>query len=678
MARNRSDDTLQGARKLGVLEGQRAIRGRLGVISSSSFDLDDYFSFTLQGRSSFSAALRGLEGNLDLRLRSPDGTQIASSTRRGTRNERISRTLEPGRYIIQVSTDGDTSPYRLILAPSDSLDGGGGGGNNGGGGGGNNGGGGGGDIFGNPTSAFDTDPPNRADNQNPSPSPSNNNFLNIALQSVPFGRALSGTVNLLNDPTATGSDPTDFYRVNVTRSSRIQVRTGNVTGGSVSTDLIFDVNGSGSVDQGDVLITGPDVTKALGAGTYFVGVTATAQTNSSTPISYRVRVDENPITNLNPSADPPVGIGLGGPADIGGNPVGSSPSDLNALGNVTLRQVVSPSDTQNLQLVGTFDSADVYHFRLSAEASNITALINSAQTSGNITMSLVFEDGDPAYGGSYFDDRNGIANPGGEQNGVIGGDFIGGAFTGSSTGGSALAINKTLGAGRYYLIVTQRELTDGSSYTINLNVNNVVTGLSPATDLNSINPSVFPNLTSANGIANTFPNNDTTAGALNISPQFPAQSVAYKQFVGATDGSDYYSFTLTQPTNIIIRYDGTPELVALRFGQDLNGSGILGDDQAVEGVPREVFPYDQPINRASNVIYSPLPPLPSVNFDVQRQAVLTTAPVDIYARLDPGTYYVQIDPQATQVDLGDGFTRYGSANVLYNLAFIVEPPLSPA
>jgi hypothetical protein len=48
-------------------------------------------------------------------------------------------------------------------------------------------------------------------------------------------------------------------------------------------------------------------------------------------------------------------------------------------------------------------------------------------------------------------------------------------------------------------------------------------------------------------------------------------------------------------------------------------------------------------------------------------------PTDIYARLPAGTYYIQVDAQATDVDLGDGLGRYGSANVLYNLSFMLEP-----
>jgi hypothetical protein len=217
-----------------------------------------------------------------------------------------------------------------------------------------------------------------------------------------------------------------------------------------------------------------------------------------------------------------------------------------------------------------------------------------------------------------------------------------------------------------------------------------ITGLNPVTDINSIDSSVFPNKTSANGVPNVAPNNESTLGAFNISPQFPAQNVAYKQFVGAADSSDFYSFTLTQASNVIIRYDGTPDLVGLRLGRDINQNGFLGgsvqnatsdlngDSIVGNGIDSrdefEVFPQQL----SGNVVYNPLPPFNNAEarFDDTRQAFLTTGPTDIYARLQPGTYYFQVDPQAIQTDLGDGLTRYGSANILYNLTFILEPQIS--
>ena len=138
---------------------------------------------------------------------------------------------------------------------------------------------------------------------------------------------------------------------------------------------------------------------------------------------------------------------------------------------------------------------------------------------------------------------------------MILGDFPGGVFTGSSEGGSALAIDKTLGAGTYYLAVTQRKVTDNTTYGLNLFVNDSISGLSAINE----------------------PNNSSIPTAYNIGTL--NQNVSFKQFVGTTDSSDFYSFTLDRTRNIIIRYNGSPELVGIRFGQDADGNGFFNGEE---------------------------------------------------------------------------------------------------
>src|SRR5205085_11987634 len=113
-------------------------------------------------------------------------------------------------------------------------------------------------------------------------------------------------------------------------------------------------------------------------------------------------------------------------------------------------------------------------------------------------------------------------------------------------------------------------------------------------------------------------------------------------------------------------------------GEDLNFNGRrdLGEDDNNSGgvfVLNDVFGQQL----SGNVVYSPLPPFyntsASFSADPKVGGFLTTVPTNIYARLQAGVvYYLQIDPQATTVDLGDGLTRYGSANVLYNLSFLLD------
>jgi hypothetical protein len=363
------------------------------------------------------------------------------------------------------------------------------------------------------------------------------------------------------------------------------------------------------------------------------------------------------ITNLNPTADPP--IGLGGATDLG------------AVSGLISRR----------QLVGSVDSTDIYKFTLSG-VSNFTTLLNTTQTTGDVTMSLIYDN-----------DGNGIANPGEIVDGlVVGGNFIGGVSTGTGPGGATLSINKTLGAGTYFLAITQKELVDNTTYDFSLFVNNTVAGITPATDPGNTIPAV----------------RDVPSNSGNITLNAPGVPLNIKQFVGSVDGSDFYRFTLTQTQNLIIGYNGSPELVALRLGVDRNNNGsFLGVDE--EGFPTYISGNEdlnfngrrdtgEVVDKNGNntfdlndvfgqqlsgdVVYSPLPPYydstASFNTDKRVGGFLTTVPTNIYARLPAGTYYLQVDPQAITVDLGDGLTRYGKANVLYNLSFLVEPAIPPA
>lgn len=617
------DDTRRGARNLGVLTRRRTIRDSLNF-SALTPDYDDFFKFRLTGRSGVSLVLNGLDANADLRLlRGGENVEtIRFSRKRGKRTERINRTLDAGEYLIQVSQDGVNTKYALTL--STFAPGTGGGGSGGGGGGDDGGSGGGGSNI-----DFNSPPP-----VTPSSEPGN-------LPATAFNAgALSGIRSYRT--TVGGTDTADFYRVNVGRSARVTVATGNVSGGSVETSLVYDVNGNNVVDSNDVIGTGNVITKALGAGTYFVGVTPTSGQN----VTYTLRLEEIAVAGVTGTPDPAMGL--------------TDATDLGALRtSLNVQQLVSPSDTTKPQLVGTFDSTDIYRFTLENYV-NFSALLNSSQLTGEVTMSLIYDDGDPRNGGTEVDDRNRIANPGEDRGGVIGGDFLGGVFTGSSAGGSALAINKDLGAGTYYLAVTQREIADGTTYNLNLAINSVIPGVSPINEPNPLVPNPF---------ANPFVDNRSLATAFPVGPL--TQNVNFKQFVGAVDGVDVYSFTLTQESNVILRYNGTPELVVLRFGADRNNSGFLGDEPAPDRATNpEVFPQQL----FGNVVYSPLPPFfdPAARFDPVRNGFLTSVPTDIYARLPAGTYYIEVDAQATTVDLGDGLTRYGSANVLYNLSFILE------
>jgi hypothetical protein len=109
-----ADDRPNGARSIGQLNGSRVFRGAVGIK-----DKNDYYSFTLSGRSSFNLALNKLKNNVDVSLLK-DGKTLARSAKPGKKPEAIATTLEAGTYFIKVSQKSGNSKYRLALNATSS------------------------------------------------------------------------------------------------------------------------------------------------------------------------------------------------------------------------------------------------------------------------------------------------------------------------------------------------------------------------------------------------------------------------------------------------------------------------------------------------------------------------------------------------------------------------------
>jgi hypothetical protein len=537
-------------------------------------------------------AVTEADSSVKLRVIDSRGSTVA----RG-RNLSINRTLDAGIYFIQVSRrNSEGIRYRLNTSSTSSS-----GGTNGGGTGGG------------------TTP---GDAPNDPTDPGNLPGRALDLGRLDRSRTIPGQVG--------GSDLADFFRFTVDAPTQFTSSLGDFVNGSAQAKLYFDGNGNGLVDPGDELVSGADIVRSLGAGTYFIGVEPAA----ATVTRYTLRLTPTAITGLTPATDPFLGL-----------------VRATDLGTVT-------NSLDIKQLVGSTDSTDIYKFTLNS-ISNFTSLVNSSQRTGNITMALIYDQ-----------DNNGIADPGELVGGYVrGGDYIGGVTTSGGSGGSSLAITKTLGAGTYFLAVTQQELTDNTTYDLDLFVNSAVSSLTPAADPG-------PTLQTAANL-----------GALST-------QVNVKQFVGSVDGKDVYRFTLDRTRNIIVSYAGNAELVGLRLGTDLNNDGVLGlgeekqdsnngkldDGEDLNGdgrLAREIFDpnlYSNPDKIFGDVSYAPLPPFfdSSASFDYVVNKFMTTAPTNIYAKLPAGTYYIEVDPQSRTTDLGDGLTRYGSANILYNLTLQVD------
>jgi hypothetical protein len=593
--KERYDDAPSGALRLGQLKKERNIKGFIG-----SFDLVDNYRVKMLGRGSLSASVSGTSAPVTVRLVDAKGAFVVKG-----KKSSIAKTIDAGIYYIQVSRSGSSTNYNLKTSARIS------GGNSG-----------------SPTTPL---APGSApvDASDPGSFPAK--ALDVGKLDA-TSKTFKGAVG--------GLDTADFFKFSIDKPNQFASAVSGVSGGEVEARLIYDINGNGLVDEGDVISSGADINKSLGNGTYFIGVAATKGTN----VSYNLKLSGVAIAGISPTADPP--LGLGNASNLG---------VVNGLVNVK-------------QLVGSTDATDVYKFTLNG-VSNFSTLINSTQRTGDITMSLIYDE-----------ENDGIADPSRTFYDFEGaavkvpGDFIGGVFTAGSEGGSALTINKTLGAGTYYIAVTQRKLTDNSTYDLSLFVNNTITGISPATDPGS-------NLDTATNLG-------TLSSPINV-----------KQFVGSVDRFDTYKFTLNQERNIIINYNGSPELVALRLGKDLNNNGLidpnLSEDANNNGVLddkedlngngildfSEVYepePTTRPLS-LGRAVYMPLPPY----YNAESKFVFkdgtklvngfkTLVPTVIYAKLPAGTYFLQVDAQGVTVDLGDSAERSGSANILYNLSIQLD------
>jgi hypothetical protein len=599
--KERYDDAIGGAQKLGQLKKARSIKGFIG-----EFDRVDYYKIRFTGRSRLSIDVTGMDSTGKLRVLDNKGTPVARS-----KTASINRILDPGTYYLELNSRAAKGSNYTLKASAVAA---------------------GGSSPTTPSVGTGALPPN--DSKDPGSLPG----TAFDTGKLDTAKSFKGVVG--------SADTGDFYKFTVDKPTQFTSAFADVVGGGVAAQLVYDINGNGFVDAGDEIGNGLDIKKSLGAGTYFLGVTPTT---ADTFTTYTLKLTGTAITGISTLPEPPIGLGKA----------------------TNLGAVSGPLSVK--QIVGSTDSTDIYKFTLNG-VSNFSTLLNSAQSTGDVTMSLIYDE-----------DNNGIANPGELINGYVrGGDFIGGVVTGGSSGGAALGINKTLGAGTYFLAVTQKKLVDNTTYTLNLAVDSAITGITPTVD---------PGQTLRTA---------TNFGVLT-------QTVSAKQFVGSVDRMDVYQFTLSQERNIIVSYNGSPELVGLRLGVDRDNNGFLiledqndndkldlnedlnnnwvldpGEDTNKDGflATSEDFNRNGILDRnevfepelSGNVVYSPLPPFydPSTKFDLVPNAFLTTVPTNIYARLPAGTYYIEVDPQSRTVDLGDGLTRYGSATILSNLSIQLD------
>jgi Bacterial pre-peptidase C-terminal domain len=117
--KNKPGNTFQRAYDLGSLATNQNRSGRLQIN-----DRNDFYSFSLSNRSSVSLSLNTLKANADLQLFRGDRALVTASRQPGKRPERISTTLDPGTYYLQVSSKNgkkSKTTYNLTAAATPIL-----------------------------------------------------------------------------------------------------------------------------------------------------------------------------------------------------------------------------------------------------------------------------------------------------------------------------------------------------------------------------------------------------------------------------------------------------------------------------------------------------------------------------------------------------------------------------
>lgn len=117
MPRDRAGNSRAAARKFNFKTGKGTLKDWIGQA-----DTEDYYSFRVKSSSKLKLKLKGLKADANLEFLDRKGNVIASSNRRGRRNEKIKiNDLDAGKYFIRVLRERGNTRYKLRFV-SKSLD----------------------------------------------------------------------------------------------------------------------------------------------------------------------------------------------------------------------------------------------------------------------------------------------------------------------------------------------------------------------------------------------------------------------------------------------------------------------------------------------------------------------------------------------------------------------------
>jgi Calpain family cysteine protease/Bacterial pre-peptidase C-terminal domain len=224
-------NSLNTARQINVGAANTTFTDWVGVtnnISNSIIDTDDYYRFSLNDASQFSATLNNLSANADLQLLNNAGEIIQASINGGTSADTVSRLLSAGTYFIRVSPTLSSSStlastnYNLnvLAAPVDNA----------------------------------------------------GNTLNTAAE------LNLGTTNLSLREWVGQADTNDFYRFTLNNSSHFNVSLSGLTA-DINLQLL-DSRGNQIQLSNNSKSSAESITRRLDTGTYFIRVTPNGNSNS--------------------------------------------------------------------------------------------------------------------------------------------------------------------------------------------------------------------------------------------------------------------------------------------------------------------------------------------------------------------------------------------------------------
>ena len=201
------------------------------------------------------------------------------------------------------------------------------------------------------------------------------------------------------------------------------------------------------------------------------------------------------------------------------------------------------NNVQQSDFIGQVDADDYYRFTLSSISDltvDVTDLVNG---------DLFAEVGQ---------DKN--------NDGILDFDEI--IATSDEEGDTSEKISRTgLAAGDYILHLGRN--SGNTNYNLNL----------------SATPSVIPSDKAGSTLATTFNLNTLTASTQN-------------DFVGNVDPTDYYRFTLTNPSGVTLKLSGLSADADLELSQDKNADGVISSDEVIQ-LSEETDNQDENINIAA-------------------------------------------------------------------------------